>query len=308
MNDGIFKWLLIGGAAYLLYEYFQGSSSIYPSFPAGTAGAAAIAQLQARYGSTIPPAGSSDAQAIAQLWVCLKQTPPAAVMALFTASQQAEIQTAAQTGQSLMYFVESCQEMLGPAQTTQSNQVVAQPTLPSEVLAVALQPVTGAKTAAPYTPALPTVPLTSQVGAGAMNALQAIASQPGNVKLSTTGGTTYSGWQWDAMAKAAFGNAYIPLSSIPGVAGATQYSIGGYVQAYLQALQASVQGMSGLGADPRQMSREVRDRLMRQHLNQRATNRPVIHLAPTSRGRIVDKNYWGDGARSKRQIPYTWVQ
>src|SRR5208337_3997198 len=85
--------------------------------------------------------------------------------------------------------------------------------------AVQYTPPTSAPVSSPSTPSLPTVALTSQVGAGAMNALQAIASQPGNVKLSTTGGTTYSGWQWDAMAKVAFGNAYIPLSSIPGVAG-----------------------------------------------------------------------------------------
>jgi hypothetical protein len=76
-------------------------------------------------------------------------------------------------------------------------------------------------------PAAASVPVASL-----QSQLQAVASQPGNVALSTSGGATYSGWQWDAIAKSALGSSYVPLSSLPAIQGGTQYTIQQYLSAY----------------------------------------------------------------------------
>ena len=105
---------------------------------------------------------------------------------------------------------------------------------------------------APVAPPVATAPLPAAIPQPApplaasqailLSALQAVASQPGNVALSTSGGQTYSGWQWDAIAKAALGPGYQPLSGLPTLQGGTQYTIQQYLAAY-----PSTGGVSGLG-------------------------------------------------------------
>ena len=99
---------------------------------------------------------------------------------------------------------------------------------------------TGSSTAAPV------VSLTSTIGQDALNALASQANNPGNKALSPNGGQTYSGYQWDAMAKVAYGNQYLPMSSLPSISGGSQYTIQQYVQAYVNGLQ-SMPGLNGLG-------------------------------------------------------------
>ena len=112
---------------------------------------------------------------------------------------------------------------------------------------------TAALATTPTTPTTPVatavaLPVSTPVGtvtkappSALMAALQAAASNPGNMALSSSGGATYSGYQWDAIAKSALGSSYIPLSSLPAIAGGTQYSLSQYLTAYPNG------GMSGLG-------------------------------------------------------------
>jgi hypothetical protein len=79
------------------------------------------------------------------------------------------------------------------------------------------------------------------VAATLLSPLQAAASNPGNAALSPNGGQTYSGYQWDAIAKSALGPGYMPMSLLPSIQGGTQYTI----QQYLAAYPAG--GISGMG-------------------------------------------------------------
>ena len=110
--------------------------------------------------------------------------------------------------------------------------VVSTTTVPPTVVSTPVY-APGVSTPAPVTPAPAAAP-------GTLAQLQAAALNPGNAALSTNGGQTYSGYQWDAIAKSVLGSAYVPLSSLPSIQGGAQYSITQYAGAYPS-------GVSGLG-------------------------------------------------------------
>jgi hypothetical protein len=97
-----------------------------------------------------------------------------------------------------------------------------------------------------YAPAAPAAPIPPPTLAPTqsvlLSTLQAAASNPGNAALSTNGGQTYSGYQWDAIAKSVLGPGYQPMSLLPSIQGGTQYTIQQYLTAY-----PSTGGVSGLG-------------------------------------------------------------
>lgn len=156
-----------------------------------------------------------------------------------------------------------------------------------------------------------TASLTAPLSAAALAAMQSAALKAFG---TSTVPATASGFQWDYTANLAFGPSHVTLAQM-NMVGAQQMSLAQYMQQYMNVLAAQTAGVpaggiAGLRAGPVQMSRDERDRIARAHSQQlhKASSHTPLRIPPTTRRRIVDKNYWGNSARSARQIVPTWVQ